>query len=115
MFCSSCGKQLESTARFCSTCGAACAPNIYPPRPIPITRSREQRVIGGVCAGIALQYGWDISVVRIITLIFSLASGIGFVIYLIAWMVIPEAPYPASYAPPPPYPDTPSERTSTLA
>ncbi len=115
MFCSSCGNQLESTARFCSTCGAACAPGSYPPRPVPLTRTREPRMVGGVCAGIALHYGWDIAIVRIVVLMFALFSGIGFVFYLVAWIAIPEAPLGATYTAPPTYPDTPSERNSTLA
>ncbi len=72
-------------------------------------------MVGGVCAGIALHFGWDIAVVRIVTLLFALFSGIGFIFYLVAWIVIPEAPLPAVNTVPPPYPESPSERTSTLA
>jgi phage shock protein C len=111
MFCSSCGKQLESTSHFCSNCGAPSAPYIYPPRPTPITRSREYRAIGGVCAGLAIYYGWDISVVRIITLVLAFSTGLGFIAYLVAWMVIPEAPLTV----PPTSPDSNTERNSTLA
>jgi len=55
--------------------------------------SRNNRMIAGVCAGFALHYGWDINVVRIITALVALFTGIGAVAYLVLWVIIPEAPY----------------------
>jgi phage shock protein PspC (stress-responsive transcriptional regulator) len=49
-------------------------------------------MIAGVCAGFALHYGWDLNLVRIITAFIALFTGIGAIAYLIAWVVIPEAP-----------------------
>jgi phage shock protein C len=49
-------------------------------------------MIAGVCAAFARQYGWDVTVVRIITAIVCL-SGAGALGYLIAWIIIPEEPY----------------------
>jgi len=49
-------------------------------------------MIAGVCAAFARQYGWDVTVVRIITAIVCL-SGAGALAYLIAWIIIPEEPY----------------------
>jgi len=51
-------------------------------------------MIAGVCAGLALHYGWDLNVVRILTaVIMFFSAGTGIIIYLAAWVVIPEAPY----------------------
>jgi len=50
-------------------------------------------MIAGVCAGFALHYGWDLTVVRIITALVALFTGIGAVAYLVLWVIIPEAPY----------------------
>jgi phage shock protein PspC (stress-responsive transcriptional regulator) len=50
-------------------------------------------MIAGVCAGFAQHYGWDLNVVRIITALVALFTGIGAVAYLILWVIIPEAPY----------------------
>jgi phage shock protein C len=51
-------------------------------------------MIGGVCAAFALQYGWDISLVRVVTAAIAiLSSGFGGLAYLAAWIIIPEAPY----------------------
>ena len=51
----------------------------------------NDRMLGGVCAGIAEYLGWDPTLVRIAYIILSLAS-IGFpglLVYLILWVVMP--------------------------
>jgi phage shock protein C len=100
MFCSKCGKQVDPSSRFCPACGAttSAAPP-PPPGSYPNTgklmRSRENRMIAGVCAGFALHYGWDVTLVRVLTALFTFFSaGTGILVYLIAWVIIPEAPYP---------------------
>jgi len=50
-------------------------------------------MIAGVCAGFAQHYGWDLNVVRILTAFLAVFTGVGAVAYLVAWVVIPEAPY----------------------
>jgi phage shock protein C len=92
MFCSKCGNQVATAARFCSACGAPAAPGVYPPAS-RITRPREGRIIAGVCAGFALHYGWDVTVVRLILALCILCAGTGVLAYVIAWIIIPEAPY----------------------
>ena len=99
MFCSQCGKQVDSSSRFCPACGAttSAAPP-PPPGSYPNTgklmRSRENRMIAGICAGFALHYGWDVTLVRVLTALFTFFSaGTGILAYLIAWVIIPEAPY----------------------
>lgn len=95
MFCARCGKPLEPSARFCAACGAAVGASTPPPPPFAATvlvRPRNNRMIAGVCAAFARQYGWDVTVVRIITAIVCL-SGAGALAYLIAWIIIPEEPY----------------------
>src|ERR1700722_1704585 len=96
MFCPSCGKPLDLNARFCSNCGARMTP--VPPATMSQTsrlvRPRYPRLIAGVCAGFAEHYGWDLSVVRVVTVLLAiLTSGIGFVAYLAAWIIIPEGAY----------------------
>lgn len=58
-----------------------------------LTRSRDQRMIAGVCGGIAEHFGWDPSLVRIGYLLVSfLSAGFpGLLIYIILWVVVPEA------------------------
>ena len=56
-------------------------------------RSRKNKVIGGVCGGIAEYLDVDPVVVRLIWAIVTLISmGLGILAYLIAWVIIPEEP-----------------------
>lgn len=94
MFCSRCGKQLDPSSRFCTACGAATATAEWPPRPTgQMVRPRNGRMIGGVCAAFALHYGWDLNLVRIITALLIVLTGVGALAYIAAWVIIPEEPY----------------------
>jgi phage shock protein PspC (stress-responsive transcriptional regulator) len=57
-----------------------------------LTRS-QNRVIAGVCAGIAEWLGWDINTVRILYLLISILSAgfPGTLIYIILWIVMPKS------------------------
>jgi phage shock protein C len=99
MFCPQCGKPVDANPRFCPSCGAAissapppAAGNPYP-RTAQLTRSRENRMIAGICAGFAAHYGWDLNLVRIVTVLVIVLTGVGLFAYLAAWIIIPEAPY----------------------
>jgi phage shock protein PspC (stress-responsive transcriptional regulator) len=57
-----------------------------------IRRSRSDRVLGGVCAGIARSMGVDPVLVRIAAVLLALLSGgTAVVAYLLAWVLIPPA------------------------
>ncbi|MGM0446600.1 MAG: PspC domain-containing protein [Bacillota bacterium] len=56
-------------------------------------RSRENRVIGGVCGGVGEYFEIDPVIVRIILLLLFFVGGIGFITYIIAWIIIPERPF----------------------
>src|SRR5947209_6293182 len=59
-------------------------------RPAPVLRrDPAHRVLGGVCAGIARQVGVDPLVVRIAFVAAAFAGGLGFVLYAVAWVLIP--------------------------
>ena len=55
-------------------------------------RSRTERVLGGVCGGIAEYFGVDPTLVRLLAVVLILAGGAGIIAYIIAWIVIPEEP-----------------------
>ena len=55
-------------------------------------RSRRNRILGGVCGGIAEYFGLDPTLVRIITVLLMLLPGIGVLTYVILWIVIPARP-----------------------
>lgn len=54
-------------------------------------RDPDHRIIGGVCAGIGAYWRIDPLIIRIIFLALILAGGLGLLIYLILYIVIPEA------------------------
>ncbi len=52
----------------------------------------KQKVIAGVCGGIAEYVGWDPAWVRVLFVVLSIASAIltGILVYLILWIAMPE-------------------------
>lgn len=52
----------------------------------------NNRVIAGVCAGIAEWLGWDIALTRLLFVLVTLFTGIlaGVTAYLILWIMMPE-------------------------
>ncbi len=56
-----------------------------------LTRPKENRILGGVCAGIGNYFDTDPVVIRIVWVILTLLSlGTGIIAYIIAWIIIPE-------------------------
>jgi len=49
-----------------------------------------QRWLGGVCGGIAAALNVDVAYVRIAYLLFGLIPGPAFVLYLAAWLILPD-------------------------
>lgn len=54
-------------------------------------RDPDRRVFGGVCAGVSAYLDWDPLILRIIFAILIFAGGFGLGLYLILWIVLPEA------------------------
>jgi len=107
MFCGACSQQMNPDARFCCHCGR-------PIQPVQtanfcgsgrMVRPLYGRMIGGVCAGFADHFGWDPTLVRVLTvLLFFLGCGSIFIAYIVAWIVMPEQPLVWMTPPPPPNP-----------
>jgi phage shock protein PspC (stress-responsive transcriptional regulator) len=55
-------------------------------------RSREHRIIAGVCGGIADKLGLPPTLVRILWLLLSLIPGPLWVVYVVMWILVPEEP-----------------------
>ncbi len=60
-------------------------------------RSRRARVFGGVAGGLGNYFNLDPILVRIIFVIITFATGIGILLYIILWIVIPEEPFELAY------------------
>jgi phage shock protein C len=61
-------------------------------------RSRTDKKLAGICGGLGEYLGVDPTVIRLATAIVCIATGFvpGFIAYVIAWIIIPEAPPPAA-------------------
>jgi len=58
----------------------------------PLRRSRQHRVVAGVCGGLAQWLGWDVTLVRVLYVIVSIFSAAfpGLLAYIILWIIMPE-------------------------
>lgn len=56
-----------------------------------LRRSRHNRIIAGVCGGIAEWLGWDPTLTRILYVLISVFSAAfpGILVYLILWVIMP--------------------------
>jgi phage shock protein PspC (stress-responsive transcriptional regulator) len=55
-----------------------------------LRRPKHNRVIAGVCSGIGEYLGVDPVVIRLLLVVATLMGGSGILIYLVAWVLIPE-------------------------
>jgi phage shock protein PspC (stress-responsive transcriptional regulator) len=86
-----------------------------PPSPTSsrkLVRSRRDRVVAGVCGGLAEYLGVDSVLVRIAAVLLVFAGGAGLVLYVIGWIAMPDAPEtPTGDAEAPVTPRAEEERT----
>ncbi len=62
------------------------------PPPTPqLTRLSQDKVIAGVCSGLAAFFGLDPVVIRIIFVILTLFQGLGVFLYLLLWITVPRS------------------------
>lgn len=54
-----------------------------------LRRSRRDRVIGGVCGGLADYFGVDVALVRLLMFLLIFFGGVSLWVYVILWIVIP--------------------------
>lgn len=64
----------------------------------PLVRLREGRIVAGVCAGLAAHFGVDVNLIRLAFAALSIFGGMGVVLYLVGWVIIPEQGGGASIA-----------------
>lgn len=57
-----------------------------------LVRTSDEKIIAGVCGGIAKYLGWDPAIVRLLYVLVSIFSAAfpGILVYLILWIVMPE-------------------------
>lgn len=62
---------------------------------MPLYRSQRNKILGGVCGGIAEWLGWSPAWVRFLYVLVSVLSAAfpGALVYIILWIVVPKAPH----------------------
>ena len=61
-------------------------------------KSTKNKILGGVCGGIAEYYGWDPTMVRAAFVILTL-FGPGLLLYILLWLIFPVNPGATQPAP----------------
>ena len=73
---------MSTDPRVCQTRHMATSQSLF--------RPKQGRILGGVALAIANRFGWDTTLVRVVTAFLALFTGVGVLLYLILWIVIPE-------------------------
>ena len=90
MYCTQCGVELRSEAdRFCFQCGTRTAAGRMEFSGRPLLLDKRNKKIAGVCAGFARYLEVDVTLVRVVWLAAAIATGVGFVAYIAAWLLMP--------------------------
>jgi phage shock protein PspC (stress-responsive transcriptional regulator) len=55
-----------------------------------LRRSANDKMLAGVAGGIARYLNADVTLVRVITAVLALCTGVGAAVYLAAWLLLPE-------------------------
>src|SRR5512144_2568126 len=63
-----------------------------------LTRSRDDRVVAGVCGGVGRYLGVDPVLFRVLLPVLAVFGGSGIVLYALGWLLIPEEGAPESEA-----------------
>ena len=56
-------------------------------------RSRTDKKLAGVCGGLAVYLGMDVTIVRLISALLCLFTGVGLLAYIVAALIMPEEPF----------------------
>ncbi len=58
--------------------------------PKRLYRSRKDKILGGVCGGIAEYFNIDPVIIRLLWILLIFVGGSGILAYIIAWIIIPK-------------------------
>lgn len=60
-----------------------------------LSRPRDDRLVAGVCSGIARRFGLSATTVRLLFVLSLLLPGPQVLVYLVLWVLMPEEPWSA--------------------
>jgi phage shock protein PspC (stress-responsive transcriptional regulator) len=55
-------------------------------------RSRTNRQVAGVCGGLGEHFNVDVTLIRVLFILLGLSGGVGVLIYVVMWIMVPEKP-----------------------
>ena len=90
MFCTQCGAEVRDPDNYCAQCGRRLKPEAPPTASERLMRDMQHKKIAGVCAGLARYFNVDPVLVRLMFLVLAFSTGIGFIGYIIGWIVMPK-------------------------
>lgn len=106
MYCTHCGREVASDARFCPACGKSTP--VWEAEhaghaPKRLFRLASDKKFGGICSGLAKYLNLDVTVVRILVVAITAITGFipGIIAYFIVWMIMPLEEFQASPRPEP--------------
>jgi phage shock protein C len=90
MYCNFCGKVIQDDAHLCAYCGRRVGMAVSRK---PLMRSRRDRKVAGVCAGLAEHFDLDVTLVRVVWVVLTLVPPAPMLLaYVVLWIVMPEEP-----------------------
>jgi len=86
------GSEEENASSYSYSSGTG---SYIPPVTKKLYRDADNKVLGGVCGGLAAFFNIEIMLVRLLFIVALMAGSIGFWVYIILWIIVPKAITPA--------------------
>jgi len=88
--CPYCAEEIHDEAVKCRYCGSMLGGSALTR---PWYRSRENKLVAGVCAGLAQEFGISVTALRLAAVLFACAGfGSGIIAYVALWVIMPYGP-----------------------
>ncbi len=84
--CPYCAEEIQDAAVKCRYCGSMLEAGVFATE---WRRSRDGRMLAGVCAGLGKHFGVSVTALRLALVILTLFGGWGIVVYLVLWVIMP--------------------------